>query len=197
MQELNHHSKHPWGLPSLIAAFCVALQSSGFSQALRFDRSMIDSGDWWLLLSCNFVHLGTNHLLLNLTGLALVYFLLWPNFHLLSWLFVLLLSSIGVGMGLYLWNPELQWYVGLSGVLHGLIIAGAVADCRRYPVSGSILLIMVLAKLIWEQYFGALPGSAEVAGGHVVVDSHLYGAICGFICAVLLLLGNWIKKSGD
>jgi rhomboid family GlyGly-CTERM serine protease len=187
LQELNQHSKYPWLLPVFLIVLCIVLHFMGFNQSLRFDRELIDNGHWWLLFSANFVHLGNNHLFLNLAGLGLIYFLLWPNFNTSTWALITIVSSIGVGLGLYWWHPELRWYVGFSGTLHGLIIAGAIADVFRFPVSGSILLMLVTAKLTWEQFFGAMPGSESVAGGHVVVDSHFYGAICGAVLAVLFI----------
>ena len=187
MQELNHLQTRKWLLPFIIAVLCISLEFGGFSETLRFDRSSVDDGQWWLLLSCNFVHLGVNHLLLNLAGLGLIYFLLWPNYSNSAWLVITLISSIGVGLGIYLWNPELRWYVGFSGALHGLIIAGAIADLRRYPVSAALLLLLVTAKLTWEQIHGAMPGSAEIAGGNVAVDSHLYGAAWGLFSAIVLI----------
>lgn len=181
MQELNHWRPRRAVLPALIALLCIALQSAGLSDTLRFDRGTIDAGQWWLLLSCNFVHLGMHHLLLNLAGLGLVYLLLWSHYSDKHWVAITLLSSLTVGLGLYLWNPELRWYVGFSGTLHGLLIAGAIADTRRFPISGGILLALVVAKLIWEQIYGAMPGSEDIAGGRVIVDSHLYGALCGCV----------------
>ncbi len=188
LQEINHPRLLPAVLPVSIALVCIALEIGGYSESLRFDRDLIESGALWLILTCNFVHLGMNHLLLNLAGLGLIYFLFWPNYNSLSWLLITLICSLGVGLGLYLWNPELIWYVGFSGTLHGLIIAGAIADLKRYPVSGGLLLALVAGKLIWEQVYGAMPGSEEIAGGHVVVDSHLYGAISGLLCAIFLSL---------
>lgn len=185
MQEINHSYRMHWVLPLLIAAVCIALEFAGFSDSLRFDRDVVENGSWWLLLSCNFVHLGLNHLLLNLSGLGLIYFLLWSNYSTAEWLIITLVSSVGVGVGVYLWSLELHWYVGFSGALHGLMIAGAIADIRRYPKSGSALLTLIIAKLIWEQLYGAVPGSEAAAGGSVAVDSHLYGAICGAICGLI------------
>jgi len=80
------------------------------------------------------------------------------------------------------------WYVGFSGTLHGLVIAGALADLRHYPKSAALLLILIIGKLVWEQISGALPGSESVAGGNVVVNAHLYGAIGGGVAGILLLL---------
>ncbi len=194
LQEFNQTYNRTWSLPLAIVLLCCILQFCGLSNDLRFDRDAIAQGNWWLLLSGNFVHIGFNHLLLNIAGLWLIYFLLWSNYNTTNWLFILVLSSMGVGLGLYALNPELRWYVGLSGTLHGLIIAGAIADCRRYPKTGALLLILVSGKLAWEQFFGALPGSAEVAGGNVIVDSHFYGAITGAICTLMIAIWFALKQ---
>ena len=35
---------------------------------------------------------------------------------------------------------------------------------------------------------GTMPGSAEIAGGNVIVNAHLYGAVGGGITALLIIL---------
>jgi rhomboid family GlyGly-CTERM serine protease len=84
-----------------------------------------------------------------------------------------------VSIGLYWWHPEVIWYVGLSGVLHGLFVYGAIREIRFYPFSGYVLLLLLAGKLFWEYMNGALPGSEEMTGGRVIVEAHLYGAIAG------------------
>jgi len=178
-------------LAMAIGALCLLLQWLGLDQSLRFDRNAIAAGDSWLLLSGNFVHLGASHLLMNMAGLALVVALVWVRFNTLEWVLITVFSSLVVGFGLYLRDPDVIWYVGFSGTLHGLIIAGSMADLRYYPKSAAVLLLLVVGKLVWEQVAGALPGSESVAGGNVVVNAHLYGAIGGAVIAGLLLA---IKK---
>lgn len=173
-----------------IALLCIALQYMGLADTLRFDRTAIDSGQWWLLLTGNFVHLGPSHLWMNLAGLALVVALVWQHFSAIQWLLLTLFSSLAVGIALWLFNPEIQGYVGFSGTLHGLIIAGVLADLRLYPRSAGILLLLVVGKLSWEQFDGALPGSESVAGGLVVVDAHLYGALAGALLGIVLIAIN-------
>jgi len=170
-----------------LALLCVSLQYAGLDSFLRFDRTLIDNGHWWLLLSGNFVHLGPSHLWMNLAGLALVVALVWQHYTVLQWLLLIIFASLVVGLGLWNFNPEVLAYVGFSGTLHGLIIAGVIADLRLYPRSAAILLVLVVGKLLWEQLGGALPGSESVAGGRVVVDAHLYGAIAGAVFGVLML----------
>lgn len=182
------------GLAAAVALLCIILQLLGLEGSLRFDRSAIDSGQWWLVLTGNFVHLGNSHLLLNLAGFALIVALVWSNFNAIEWLLVILTCSVGVGLGLYQLDPHIKWYVGFSGTLHGLIIVGTLADFRRYPMQAMILLILVCAKLGWEQLYGAVPGSESAAGGAVVVNSHLYGAITGALIGTLLLGWQWRRR---
>jgi len=170
-----------------LALLCVCLQFLGFEPTLRFDREAIEKGQWWLLLTGNFVHLGSSHLGMNMAGLALIVALVWTQFNAVEWLIIILLSSLAVGLGLYWRDPDISLYVGFSGTLHALIIAGSIADLKRYPVSAAALILMVVAKLAWEQIAGALPGSESVAGGSVVVNAHLYGAIAGLIVGGALL----------
>lgn len=178
-----------------VAVLCIGLQWLGLDQILRFDRQLLQSGNYWLILSGNFVHLNWSHLFLNLAGLVLVVLLVWENFNAAEWCFIILVSSLGVGLGLYWRDPAVSWYVGFSGTLHGLILAGAIADLRRFPLNAGALLVVVCLKLFWEQKFGAMPGSESVAGGKVVVNSHLYGAITGALVSLPLLLLQHLQQN--
>ena len=176
-----------------VALLCIALQYAGLDDVLRFERNEIDQGYWWLLLTGNFVHLGQSHLWMNMAGFALVVALVWSHFSARIWLLIIIFASLVVGLGLWRFNPEVGAYVGFSGTLHGLIIAGCLADLRSYPKSAATLLTLVVAKLAWEQFSGPLPGSESTAGGSVVVDSHLYGAIGGAIIGSAILLSMYIR----
>ncbi len=175
-----------WAFPATLGLLCALLQLAGLVGQLRFDRAALEAGQWWRLLSANLVHLGYGHLALNIAGLLLVYLLVWPNLRGAQWALVTLLSMLGVGAGLYLLNPQLDWYVGFSGALHGLLVAGCLAEPRERRWQGALLLLALVGKLAWEQWRGSLPGTAALSGGPVVVDAHLYGAIAG-ACAWLLL----------
>jgi len=158
-------------------------------EIMRFDRVAISQGQLWLLLTGNLVHLNGSHLLLNMAGLALVAVFFSHYMSALAWFVLSLWSALLVGLGLYYFNPEIFWYVGLSGVLHGLFVVGGWYEYRHFKASGLVLLILVVAKLIWEQWAGALPGSEAMAGGRVVVDAHLYGAISGVV--FLGIMSRW------
>ena len=155
--------------------------------ALRYERDAVLQGEYWRLLSGHLVHGNWLHLLLNGAGLGLIAALFPREYSLAGWLLIALCSVIAIDAAFVLYEPQLRWYVGLSGVLHGALAAGAVAWWRHE----SRLLALVLSgifvgKLIWEQVQGALPLSGELP---VVVDAHLYGAIGGAVAGAILWLG--------
>jgi rhomboid family GlyGly-CTERM serine protease len=174
-----------------------SLQSAGLVSTFRFDRNLIDQGHYWLLISGHLVHLNWSHWALNMAGLLIVAVFFSVYGHVLEWLFVLVFTAVVTGLGLYWFNPELIRYVGLSGVLHGLFIYGAVREVRYYPFSGYVLLLLLVGKLFWEYINGPLPGSEEMTGGHVVVAAHLYGATGGFVAVVLTGLFHKLVKVKD
>ena len=172
--------------PVALASACIFLQTAGLGPALHFNRTAIDAGEWWLIVTGNFVHQDANHLFVNMAGLLLAYLLFRPCYSEARWAAVTLLSALGVGGGLYLLNPELYRYAGLSGVLHGLLLAGAVAEIGSGKrSSGAFIFLLTAAKLISEQLFGS---PAVIAKWPVIVDSHLYGAITGGLTGVALHL---------
>jgi len=178
--------QHSLPIALVLIATLLATAGDSMTELLRYHAGEIKTGEIWRLISANLVHLGWSHTLMNLLGLGLIWGLFWNCFSNLSWWAISLTSSLAVSLGLLVLNPDLVWYVGLSGVLHGLFVAGAVGAIRRGDRREAILLAAIVGKLLWEQSFGALPGSADMAGGPVVVDSHLYGAIGGALAALLL-----------
>ncbi len=168
-------------LPLAIAILSIALNLGGeqITLALRYEYQAIGDGQLWRLISGHFVHLGTSHLIMNLLGLGLIWGLF---FHLLpnaGWLLITLCSALFISLGFYLLQPQLSWYVGLSGILHSLFVAGTLAAIRSGDHREAILLVAIVGKLIWEQMVGPLPGTTELANGPVIVDAHLYGALSG------------------
>lgn len=174
-----------WALPLGLLALATGLQAAGLQDALRYDRTRIDAGQWWRLLTGNLVHLGWMHLLLDGTALLLVWYLLGHGFRLWQWLIITGLSMLGVGAGLYLFDPRLITYVGLSGMLHGLYAAGTVALARRDKPFALLLAVLLAGKLAWEQCCGPDPLTAELIGGSIVVNAHLYGAVTGLLLGLV------------
>ena len=182
------------GLWLLLLLLSALLQVTDQVASWRYDRDLIGLGQYWLLFSGNIVHLNWTHWALNMAGLGIVAFFFSAYGNLLQWLTVILISMLFVTIGMYWMNPEVTTYVGLSGVLHGLFIYGALREIRTYPLSGYTLLVLLIGKLAWEFFNGAMPGSEEMTSGHVITDAHLYGEIGGLVVASLLSMRSLFAK---
>ena len=187
---MNNTLKHlrPWLFPLVISILAVVFQASGLDITLRYDRVAIEHGNWWLLLTGNLVHMGWGHVVLNLAGLWMVWWFFLGEFTDRQWLWIFVVSGLFVTTGLYLFNPGLIWYVGLSGLLHGLFIAGGLKLIPTERGFALALLGLILAKLAYEQTVGSMPGTSEMSGGPVVVNAHLFGSIGGAVA----FLGLWL-----
>lgn len=176
-----------WRLPAvlILVSLLPALAGDTARRLLRYERSEIAAGELWRLLTGHFVHLGMTHYVLNVAGLALVWLLAGRNLPASGWLFVIALSIAGIDLGFWFLDTGLAWYVGLSGLLHGMLTAGILAGWRRAPLESAAIAVVIVAKLAWEQLVGPMPGSESTAGGPVVVNAHLYGAISGLVAALL------------
>jgi len=175
------------------AALAAAAAGDDGASALRYGRAAVADGEWWRLATAHLVHLGPGHLLLNLAGLALVGWLTGREFGAAGWWLVAGVSAATISAALYLLHPGVAWYVGLSGVLHGLLAGGLVPALRRRDAAAMILAALLAGKLAWEALAGPLPGAEQTAGGPVLVEAHRYGALGGAIAALGAL--GWSRRS--
>lgn len=160
-----------------------------FRNDLVFYRTAIDIGNWWLVLSGNMVHSNYPHLFLNLAGLWVFGFIFFDNLSLKTFIISILFLCPSVGIGLYLFNPELQKYYGFSGVLYGLFLVGATtAILAKDWFTGITVTLFIIGKIIWDLTYGASSSSAELIGVPVAVHAHLYGAIGAFFISIGLYL---------
>ena len=174
-----------YGLALLAAGMLLAafmLGGEPWQMALRFDRAGLQQGQWWRLFSGHLVHFDVGHLLLNFAGVMLLWMLFARELSPLRWLVVVLASMLAVDAGLWWLAPQIQWYVGASGVLHGIWAAGAIAALRRGDRTAIWLLGLLVLKLGVEQLYG--PRSLEPALP-VVIQAHVYGAVGGAVVALL------------
>lgn len=153
---------------------------------LRYEREAVMAGQIWRVFTAHLLHLSWPHLLLNAVGLALLTALLGKQQRASDWWLATFASSLAIGVGLAVWQPEVGWYVGLSGVVHGLFTAGCVALLRRNPLVAAMALAALVAKLAWEQTHPVAPAHEALVGGTIVVQAHLYGAVGGFVCSAAI-----------
>lgn len=160
-----------------------------FFHHVIYDRHGLFS-EPWRLWTAHWVHLGVWHWVLNAVALSLlpeIFFHTSRRFFLLLW-FVLppLLSLM-----LYIFQPSLVLYAGLSGVLHGIYLAVALnaiqSIYRAERRMGWVVAASVCAKVCWETYSGNSQ-TAELIGAPVVLRAHQYGAELGALLWLILRL---------
>lgn len=172
---------------AVVAMAIAALGDSG-RDWLAFDRAAIASGQYWRLLTAHLTHLSWQHLLYNLAGLSVITFLVGPTLKAGEWVVTWSLAMPTISAGLWLWQPDLAWYVGLSGVLHALLGAGLVATIGRWGLDLWVVAIVVAGKLAYEQLVGPLPVSEGASGENVIIAAHLYGAVAGCISGAAIAI---------
>lgn len=171
----------------ILVMTALAIFPAATEPLLQFDRSAIRQGEWWRLLSGQLIHYGPYHTLMNVTALAVINTALWRPLTLLSWCATLLTSLLLVAAGLWYLSPDLMFYAGFSGALHGLLVAGLLASWRQTPVINLLALLMVAVKVSYEQthWFNSEHALLPVP---VASEAHLWGAVAGLICGLALLL---------
>jgi rhomboid family GlyGly-CTERM serine protease len=173
-----------FGVALLLTACLLLLPLLGgepLRLAWRYQRDAVGAGEVWRLVTAHFVHLDATHALLNALGLVLLWGLFARVWSPRQWLFAVLLSLIAIDAGFWFLSPRLQWYVGASGLLHGIFACGCIAMLRQRDWIGAVATVVFIAKLVWEQRVGPMPFEES---GTVVTVAHLYGAAGGFMAGL-------------
>ncbi len=159
----------------------VFLSGAGVADALMYHRPSVLGGEWWRLLTGHWVHRSGYHLALNLAGLVLVWHLFGEFLQGRHWLVLTFLVALGQSVSLMFVYPDILWFEGLSGLLHGLLAAGAVIAFSRAPVVSGLVLAVLAFKLAAEAWFGGSAQMEALLGQPILIESHWCGAIAGSI----------------
>ena len=180
-------------LISALALLCF-FYAEQTNQVFIYQYSLIQQGQIWRLITGHILHTNGYHLTLNLAVLWMLWGIHGHYYSFNKILVLFLISGITCSAGLFYFSPTITQYVGLSGVLHGLFVFGAVMDIYRkdtitgkapHRLSGLLMLLAVTFKLIHEQWFGASQQVSQLIAANVAIDAHLWGAIGGLIFVIL------------
>ncbi|MGQ8363803.1 rhombosortase [Glaciecola sp. 1036] len=171
----------------VIASICIITQLFDLKSLLEFNRTAIENGQIYRLITAHLVHQNTNHLLLNLAGLTVLILLFSDYCTNSQQLILFLVCGFVISLSILIFS-DLEVYLGLSGCLHGIFAWGVCQDVKKKRKSGWVLAIGLIIKIIYEQFFYQ-PGTTEkLIEISVAVDAHLWGAIAGVIFVYISLL---------
>lgn len=154
---------------------------------LTYEREAIAQGQWWRLISGQFIHLSWGHLGLNIAGIWVMY-LLYAE-HAPGWRYYAVVGGLALctNLGMYSFAPNVTHYVGFSGVLYGLFAWGAVLDIYRKIKLGWLLACGIVIKVSWEYAYGPVAVGAASADA-LAVAAHFYGVLGGLAVGLATLL---------
>jgi rhomboid family GlyGly-CTERM serine protease len=174
-----------------LALALLALHALAPGDALEYQRGAL-ARQPWRVLTGHLVHINWPHALINAAALWIVARLYAPDLSATRQAIALAASALAISAALAWLHPDIEWYRGLSGALHGLFFAGAVKWLlAEHPRSlerlwmPALLFLGGWMKVVLEQPgMGALP-HADWLGAPVVPQAHLAGAACGTVLGAL------------
>lgn len=151
------------------------------SEVLAYYHTGIEQFEFWRFITASFCHTNFNHLAMNLVGLIITLLLFIGTFNKTLISPMIMFNSLFIGLALFFLEPEVIWYVGFSGVLHGLFSYGVMDDIRHKDNWGYLLGSGLVIKIGYEQFYGAQQATIDLIGAPVLINAHFYGVLAG-IC---------------
>ena len=128
--------------------------------------------------------------MLNAAAVVLLWALHGQYYHYKNYAIIFITSAVICSLGIHWMSLDIALYVGLSGVLHGFFVWGALMDIKHKEKTGYLLFIGVVLKIAHEQIHGASADVELLIGASVATDAHLYGAIGGLLAFLSLHVNN-------
>ncbi len=152
-------------------------------ELLRYDRAAVAAGQWWRLLTANFVHLGFWHYILNVVSLVLLVALCPERLSIGDWVARVSVVAVGTCLGLFWGGQGIASYVGMSGMIYGLFLLGLGRQAFAGDLIAIACLVFLAGRVGWEFVVGIPPSEERLIGGHVVPESHLFGMLAALVYA--------------
>ncbi len=156
-----------------------------FSGGLELDRQRVLSGEMWRIWTGHLVHTDMSHLSLNILAALVIYFAFFSKIKSGELLAASFVFTALISVAMLRIYPGLDWYNGLSGLLHALAACFSIRMVsngdRVYWAGLGIVWLKVLvettrANLGYEYLIGDMT---------VITEAHLIGASIGTITAVI------------
>ncbi len=183
-------SRIPWvflaiGLAALAIEINGAIHGS-WRDLLIYDRNAVAHGEWWRIWTGHLVHFGWPHFIAD-GGLFLILGCLLERPHPVLSLFALAVMPLVISGSLFLFDPAITRYGGLSAVNLGLLVFLACAGWRKNWVDWfwPAVLAIYLGEIVLESTYGHGHGGGMIRFDdptiQVATAAHIPGAIFGVL----------------
>ena len=155
-------------------------------------------GQWWRVISANFLHYGFMHLSSNMVALYVLGKLIEINLGIIRYLFIYLFSGIGAMLSYTILSlfrgDNYTILVGASAAIMGLVgallaISSYVWFKKKTPLNAKRLRFIIMVIIIQFVFDNLIP--------QVSFHSHLFGLIFGFLLGMIILFLKLNFPVGD
>ncbi len=187
LTHLRTHTHFTWSIPLLTVA--VVLLSFVLPQAnqwLQYDRTAIAQGEWWRFLTSHLTHWTAKHLLWDLLMFAALT-ICALQISKLRTLGTLLLSAILIPTTIWIFQPEMIHYRGLSGLDSALYVFVIIELIKKQSTKiKATALWLMLASFAAKVAYEFITGNTlfvQSMGTNIsgVPLAHLAGGLTGAI----------------
>ncbi len=183
-QRLAAGAARAWVTAAIAAAAVAALAWPGLARALVYERAEIAAGEVWRLWTGHLVHFNGGHLFWDLAVFVPAGMWLEAIAPRLARRFCLL-APPAISAALFVAEPSLARYAGLSGLATGVLVLLALIQWRRDARAPRWFWPAVLALValkIGLEAFSAEPLLARFEPGvRVVTLAHVGGVACALV----------------
>lgn len=151
----------PWLAIGAVLASLALYFVPGAREALLYDRAALLAGQWWRAWTGHWIHFGWPHLVVD-TGLLAVVGWIAGRQHPVFLRLALLLMPPFVSLSMFLFEPDMARYGGLSALNLGLLLYLAVRGWRKdwtdwfWPA----VILAYIGELAFEHFRGGQGGGA-------------------------------------
>lgn len=179
--------KFPW-FTLLVSLLCLpfSLSATGFALGC-FDWQLIQSGEYWRLITGHLSHTGAGHLFWDLLAYSLASAYIECRNR--SWAVIATVCGI-LSVDLLLLSPlaSVNQYAGLSGMLFApLCLALTIFGLKHKGLVGWLPLLLCIGKVIWEQF--SQTAFLSDSNWPVYTAAHLVGIAGG--CLTWVIIAGW------
>lgn len=176
----------PWVTFGLCCTLILIYLLPATFQHFHYNSSLVTTGQWWRIITSQFVHLDLSHLSYNIVALMILGVILENNYR--QQIVLFLVASVSA-IGCYLLISDLMLYCGISGAINALVPPAVFSMWRQTRSFIPLLLGAIhIGRIVFEFFVESSLISNLDWPSHPPV--HLIGLAVGFAGIIFQVSGR-------